>query len=262
MFYDNDDEGSPPRVRELPSVCARCPSLARITPACAGITVKPFCTCTGVRDHPRVCGNYLISTISNVDLPGSPPRVRELPLHFSTNSARSGITPACAGITSVLHGGDGAAEDHPRVCGNYRSSSSSLIGSAGSPPRVRELREVHALDRCFPRITPACAGITNLRAFAKKYDEDHPRVCGNYFSSSTTRWPRAGSPPRVRELLSNSIHLRKCRGITPACAGITSYTQQGYSKTRDHPRVCGNYCRKPTRCLSRAGSPPRVRELR
>ena len=90
------------------------------------------------------------------------------------------ITPACAGITYLMSLSTSTYQDHPRVCGNYPSRSSLMMTRAGSPPRVRELHFEYFSDNFEVRITPACAGITQFRAFCLKCGQDHPRVCGNY----------------------------------------------------------------------------------
>ena len=51
------------------------------------------------------------------------------------------------------------------------------------------------------------------------------------------------------------------RGITPACAGITSHLPAAEAHHGDHPRVCGNYAATHRLIMLGRGSPPRVREL-
>ena len=89
--------GSPPRVR---GKAVRCPCVIRgrrITPACAGksLRVERLHKLTG--DHPRVCGEKLI--LENEPLPpvGSPPRVRGKGNCRCSLEYVRGITPACAG---------------------------------------------------------------------------------------------------------------------------------------------------------------------
>ena len=48
--------GSPPRVRERPFSSRSLASLMRITPACAGKTLRLWAFSRFNRDHPRVCG--------------------------------------------------------------------------------------------------------------------------------------------------------------------------------------------------------------
>ena len=70
------------------------------------------------------------------------------------------ITPACAGITEVIHNYAIICEDHPRVCGNYFYTGTVDNLWIGSPPRVRELHITGNSRKLSTRITPACAGIT------------------------------------------------------------------------------------------------------
>ena len=70
--------GSPPRVRELLRIDFEETDFSGITPACAGITIlTSFLKCL-IRDHPRVCGNYVRDVPIFHKHTGSPPRVREL----------------------------------------------------------------------------------------------------------------------------------------------------------------------------------------
>ncbi len=91
--------GSPPRVRELQLICDLAETYHRITPACAGITPSRVRLSRCVGDHPRVCGNYMITLRVIAIALGSPPRVRELLKAEDLANYQPGITPACAGIT-------------------------------------------------------------------------------------------------------------------------------------------------------------------
>ena len=133
------ERGSPPRVRELRRKKPVRASSAGITPACAGITPRgALMECSG-RDHPRVCGNYLIIKSQTAKGAGSPPRVRELLAFPSPQIFDRGITPACAGITLRRGKAANFTQDHPRVCGNYVHKGYVTADTPGSPPRVREL---------------------------------------------------------------------------------------------------------------------------
>ena len=75
--------------------------------------------------------------------------------------------------------GDGAdEEDHPRVCGENGSFLTRLSPMPGSPPRVRGKHGECDTSRRFRRITPACAGKTNIDSDLALAAKDHPRVCG------------------------------------------------------------------------------------
>ena len=93
--------GSPPRVRGKEVHTGSGLDFPGITPACAGKSrSQPRLPCTG-RDHPRVCGEKAHSPECVLSLMGSPPRMRgkEAP-KFALVVVR-GITPACAGKSSL-----------------------------------------------------------------------------------------------------------------------------------------------------------------
>ena len=112
--------GSPPRVREELDGPRGILGNVRITPACAGRTLKERSDAEGAKDHPRVCGKNSANTARSPCFLGSPPRVREELWYYLPFIAVLGITPACAGRTRSFHSSLGTGQDHPRVCGkNY-----------------------------------------------------------------------------------------------------------------------------------------------
>ena len=150
--------GSPPRVRGKGGAVRDSGAAVGITPACAGKRTRGSMELPMHRDHPRVCGEKHMNTLTASCAEGSPPRVRGKVCNpFSTNlNAR--ITPACAGKSQLGIAVQPLTEDHPRVCGEKA-------------------------DACFYtalriRITPACAGksLPALPSIVAK--RDHPRVCG------------------------------------------------------------------------------------
>ena len=91
--------GSPPRVRGIRIPATATPATLRITPACAGNTAGLPSRRYYPRDHPRVCGEYLLRSCLRPYRWGSPPRVRGI-LFANPNGRKSvRITPACAGNT-------------------------------------------------------------------------------------------------------------------------------------------------------------------
>ena len=91
--------GSPPRVREKLHLHLSVCQVSRITPACAGKTVKTTKIIRGIQDHPRVCGKNSKPPYSGLLALGSPPRVREKPEPTTPVDKEARITPACAGKT-------------------------------------------------------------------------------------------------------------------------------------------------------------------
>ena len=148
------------------------------------------------------------------------------------------------------------------MCGDYSSSPRPFSFRVGSPPRVRGLHRNAGIARQRGGITPACAGTTRTRRSAPWCRWDHPRVCGDYLDPEHEAAIAEGSPPRVRGLLKNADYLLPGDRITPACAGTTSAGASCSFKSRDHPRVCGDYLNNLDDATVTLGSPPRVRGLR
>ena len=133
------------------------------------------------------------------------------------------------------------------------------IDLMGSPPRVRG-KAVDTVGEDRPQgITPACAGKSMLNRSAAVRFWDHPRVCGEKVRRAALLFSSWGSPPRVRGKDGFSVKLDNAQGITPACAGKSTFTATLKVRNRDHPRVCGEKRSSTRRCFSLLGSPPRVR---
>ncbi len=180
-----DALGSPPRVRGEVSKQELMKLKEGITPACAGRSCPVFSPIPAGRDHPRVCGEKLSRFIGLPAGEGSPPRVRGEVSVSSPFPPSCGITPACAGRSSVSADTTGQRRDHPRVCGEKGTFRLYSSVREGSPPRVRGEDQSFRFVLPSPGITPACAG---RRIFRMNI-------------SAALR----GSPPRVRGEESRSV---------------------------------------------------------
>ena len=132
-----------------------------ITPAYAGITVFKETSQKGMKDHPRIRGDYLPILSSSLIGVGSPPHSRGLLAVDCFPDRCSSITPAYAGITNSLSRDAISVWDHPRIRGDYIQIKSFMLRRSGSPPHTRGLRGRSIWFRAETRITPAYAGITN-----------------------------------------------------------------------------------------------------
>ena len=128
---------------------------------------------------------------------------------------------------------------HPRVCGENFQAVWGVLGSWGSPPRVRGKREDKCAASSAAGLTPACAGKTVLIVPVPSPVAAHPRVCGENAISSRPSRPAAGSPPRVRGKLIEVERSTGDIGLTPACAGKTAACSSRPAPSTAHPRVCG-----------------------
>ena len=170
---------------------------------------------------------------------GSPPRMRGKVVSMGPYNIKRGITPAYAGKSccSVLR--LFGRWDHPRVCGEKMESLSGWSRLMGSPPRMRGKGLAHRLLSLHSGITPAYAGKSQTCARVAACGRDHPRVCGEKFSSVSVASALKGSPPRMRGKGSSGRVRRITPGITPAYAGKSPIVLRSSGLRRDHPRVCG-----------------------
>ena len=152
-----------------------------------------------------------------------------------------------------------SAPDHPRACGENRTSKNSAGVSQGSPPRVRGKRFRRTPSLPASRITPARAGKTGAAEHCHQSCQDHPRACGENNGCRTLRGNREGSPPRVRGKPMIAAIRLSIIGITPARAGKTVKTVYNVLTGGDHPRACGENVLSQGIVNSPSGSPPRVR---
>ena len=89
----------------------------RITPAYAG---KRCCSSDldrAERDHPRLCGEKVMQTMTDLNILGSPPPMRGKAPTVTVVSPERGITPAYAGKSCGTGFVRNAERDHPRLCG-------------------------------------------------------------------------------------------------------------------------------------------------
>ena len=172
---------------------------------------------------------------------------------------RHGITPAYAGKSSLQDFFVPGAGDHPRVCGEKENAECHVICGLGSPPRMRGKGPRGGNMRATFRITPAYAGKSVKQVEYTLLVRDHPRVCGEKLSGCVWLQVYAGSPPRMRGKDFPPLGGVEKRGITPAYAGKSSCLLIKASRTRDHPRVCGEKFDALPLEVKKAGSPPRMR---
>ncbi len=195
--------------------------LTRITPAGAGKTCTEHTLPLKPRDHPRRCGeNHSRRQLKAVKT-GSPPQVRGKPRSRFYRRMPRGITPAGAGKTFPFVLLLLRFKDHPRRCGENRSTVAVSVLGIGSPPQVRGKRIKSSLRFSQSGITPAGAGKTLTAYKSSSSYQDHPRRCGENPGQVHHVRQVDGSPPQVRgKLISNAEQCRNIR-ITPAGAGKT-----------------------------------------
>ena len=145
-----------------------------------------------------MCGEKSLPPQMPLTFGGSPPRVRGKAKGLKIRFIISRITPACAGKRTVPMCSTSRRRDHPRVCGEKKTSCPRCRVQIGSPPRVRGKEVAPAGQRGYLGITPACAGKSERFGRCFGAEQDHPRVCGEKVLGCIARFLLQGSPPRVR----------------------------------------------------------------
>ena len=136
--------------------------------------------------------------------------------------------------------------DHPRLCGEKALLQEKNVRKSGSPPPMRG--KGWQLHSRLPeqRITPAYAGKSPHTAARQRTCRDHPRLCGEKRSTTTTPCPLPGSPPPMRGKAKSYVLLGAIIRITPAYAGKSFTLFQIHEICKDHPRLCGEKPSCPT----------------
>ena len=120
-FGDIDQLGSSPRMRGTLAYFRIEGRYYGIIPAYAGNTYAAIGKTTIWWDHPRVCGEHLLSPVAPLAYAGSSPRMRGTLDGVDRLAGSEGIIPAYAGNTWTIRPARPPRRDHPRVCGEHPS---------------------------------------------------------------------------------------------------------------------------------------------
>ena len=150
--------GSPPHARGKGGCGYDKESAARITPACAGKSLRDRRWGCRRRDHPRMRGEKPPAALSQPCDLGSPPHARGKGFKVHSHSAKLGITPACAGKSVNANMPRLVNKDHPRMRGEKPMRFTRAERNSGSPPHARGKVQRPLFEYTPGRITPACAG--------------------------------------------------------------------------------------------------------
>ena len=122
--------GSPPHVRGKVTRLYALADKEGITPACAGKRSAWNCQLTHTKDHPRMCGEKLLSKWGQDGPLGSPPHVRGKATFSGRHRLAVGITPACAGKRLKR---SRSTVPHAAIVSLFPSVCNKPAGSDGSP---------------------------------------------------------------------------------------------------------------------------------
>ena len=129
-----------------------------ITPAHAGKSYDSVHSPRNGRDHPRPCGEKASGGYPNTGELGSPPPMRGKVPAARLRRSIAGITPAHAGKSYPATVCRCPLEDHPRPCGEKKSTLFRCFLTPGSPPPMRGKGILELTGTASIRITPAHAG--------------------------------------------------------------------------------------------------------
>ena len=114
-----DSVGSSPRMRGALRFAWNTIAEMGIIPAHAGNTCRFDSMPHWNWDHPRACGEHMMSKDSEALYEGSSPRMRGTRFDGELWCRRHGIIPAHAGNTSSIISISSSSRDHPRACGEH-----------------------------------------------------------------------------------------------------------------------------------------------
>ena len=154
--------GSSPPARGLLIPLHGGPWRWRLIPACAGTTKRPLGCGSTMEAHPRLRGDYLISSLTRLCTVGSSPPARGLPDDSEFRRFYTRLIPACAGTTIAYTAFFRSCKAHPRLRGDYHILRMSAVHTWGSSPPARGLLNLLLWILESNRLIPACAGTTFL----------------------------------------------------------------------------------------------------
>ena len=109
------------------------------------------------------------------------------------------------------------------------------------------------------RITPAYAGKSPRPPVQSASAWDHPRLCGEKYTSTKSSKEMEGSPPPMRGKAAHRTALPAAVRITPAYAGKSRALSGTSFHMEDHPRLCGEKSFGISCSQAHLGSPPPMR---
>ena len=211
--------GSPPHMRGKAPTGYASSATSGITPAHAGKRKYAPSMDAYWWDHPRTCGEKLLTSLTACVPAGSPPHMRGKVSRTAYLGLLDGITPAHAGKSVQLNISAIAIRDHPRTCGEKSAITAHAVPMTGSPPHMRGKDVAYKFAGKCHGITPAHAGKSGPGNPWGSKDGDHPRTCGEKDFVFCSNSEKLGSPPHMRGKAFFTRLPVPCAGITPAHAG-------------------------------------------
>ena len=190
---------------------------------------------------------------------GSSPRTRGTGSHRCELIAHCRFIPAHAGNSTHRAGLNRSEAVHPRARGEQGDSMLQEMLAIGSSPRTRGTGPT--LPGCYVgrRFIPAHAGNRLTSPINPGPTPVHPRARGEQGEDSARSRPKAGSSPRTRGTVLESLIGDLALRFIPAHAG-NRVDPARFARTRSvHPRARGEQYSSSVITVPARGSSPRTR---
>ena len=109
----------------------------------------------------------------------------------------------------------------PRMRGLRRAMSTRCPTTADTTPRMRGLLLLLLPPAYRARYNPAYAGTTRPPAVQHQEAQIQPRVCGDYYYTTSEQLNNYDTTPRMRGLRMTAEQQREVKRYNPAYAGTT-----------------------------------------
>ena len=211
-----------------------------IIPAYAGSTLPSAGARPVGRDHPRIRGEHVTTSLSGSCMSGSSPHTRGALTFADEPVQHVRIIPAYAGSTVEPSEMLTAQKDHPRIRGEHRGGASGTDDIPGSSPHTRGAHSGWPEGSRTPGIIPAYAGSTERGHGDVNRAWDHPRIRGEHGIPKIRATLIVGSSPHTRGAQPSRSRLWTWSRIIPAYAGSTRLPRSmATSRTGSSPHTRG-----------------------
>ena len=191
-----------------------------------------------------------------------PPHARRIPEDFTTETAETGTTSACAENTCGNSNPISHQRNYLRMRGEYAGVISELAPNRELPPHARRIPSNLIPKRHNTGTTSACAENTRLRCRKSTLTWNYLRMRGEYASASPCAALPPELPPHARRIHGLGFFLSSNRGTTSACAENTYGGGYDHFAIWNYLRMRGEYLVIEAPIDSILELPPHARRIR
>ena len=174
-------------------------------------------------DQPCGCGEQEYEDYITSPGRGPTPRVWGARQPHRPGGHRGGTIPEGAGSTRNWSSAPRISWDHPRRCGEQRTSNAATWRGSGPIPRVRGAIPVFDRDAQPHGTMPAAAGSTTSKVTSALWPRGHPRGSGDRVPQSLVKW---WGPTRRVRTVTGTRPLSSTPGRNPRPRGTLGYTMR------------------------------------